>query len=420
MNGSHPDAPGAQHPDVVVVGGGCIGLATAWRAAGAGLRVTVVDPHPGGGASWGAAGMLAPVTEVHYGEEALLRLNLTSAERYPAFVEELEREADTAVGYRRCGTLFAAADGGDRAVLEELHEFQRSLGLQAQLLSGRQCRSLEPMLAPGVRAGILAPEDHQVDSRRLTPALRAAAMRRGVAIRQCAAVEVVVADGRAAGVRLEGGELLLAAAVVLAAGCWSSSIPGLPSDAVPSVRPVKGQVLHLRGPADPPLLSRNLRGVAQGSHVYLVPRDDGRVVLGATVEERGFDTTVTAEAAYMLLRDAHQLLPGVLELELVETHAGLRPGSPDNAPLLGPSALPGLVMAAGHYRNGVLLTPVTADAVATFLSTGRVEDHVLPFSPARFVTAGPGGRRDVTAGPGGRRDVTAGPRDRCEATEPVR
>jgi glycine oxidase len=408
--GSDPDASGAERPDVVVVGGGCIGLATAWRAAGEGLRVTVVDPHPGTRASWAAAGMLAPVTEVHYGEEALLRLNLASAERYPAFVDELEREADAAVGYRRCGTLFAAADGGDRVVLEELHQFQRSLGLEAQLLSGRQCRSLEPMLAPGIRGGILAPEDHQVDNRRLIPALRTAAVRRGVAIRHCAVAEVVVADDRAAGVRLESGELVLADAVVLAAGCWSSSIPGLPPGVVPSVRPVKGQLLHLRGPAGSPFLTRNLRGVAQGSHVYLVPREDGRLVVGATVEERGFDTTVTAEAAYTLLRDAHQLLPGVLDLELAETHAGLRPGSPDNAPLVGPSALPGLTMATGHYRNGVLLTPVTADAVATYLTTGRLLDHVRPFSPTRFASAGPGGRRDDMAGPGGRRD----------ATEPVR
>src|SRR5205807_9185409 len=191
----------------------------AWRAAVAGLRVAVADPHPGAGASWAAAGMLAPVTEVHYGEEALLRLNLTSAERYPSFVDELELDAGAAVGYRRCGTLFVAADGGDRAVLEELYHFQRSLGLDAQLLSGRECRSLEPMLTPGIRGGIPAPEDHQVDSRRLTSALRTAALRRGVAIRQCAVAEVIVADGRAAGVRLEGGELVLATAVVLAAGC---------------------------------------------------------------------------------------------------------------------------------------------------------------------------------------------------------
>jgi glycine oxidase len=155
------------------------------------------------------------------------------------------------------------------------------------------------------------------------------------------------------------------------------------------VRPVKGQVLHLRGPADPPFLSRNLRGVARGSHVYLVPREDGRVVLGATVEERGFDTVITAEAAYVLLRDAHLLLPGVLDLELAETHAGLRPGTPDNAPLLGPSALPGLIMATGHYRNGILLAPATADAVANYLVTGKLEDHIVPFSPQRFATARP-------------------------------
>jgi glycine oxidase len=360
----------------------------------AGLHVTVADPHPGAGASWAAAGMLAPVTEVHYGEEALLRLNLASAERYPSFVDELELDADATVGYRRCGTLFVAADGGDRAVLEELHHFQQSLGLEAALLSGRECRSLEPMLTPGIRAGILAPGDHQVDSRRLTPALLTAATRRGVAVRRSAAAEVLVHAGRTAGVRLEGGEVVQADTVVLAAGCWSSAIPGPPAGALPAVRPVKGQVLHLRGPADPPFLSRNLRGVARGSHVYLVPRDDGRVVLGATVEEKGFDTAVTAEAAYTLLRDAHQLLPGVLELELAETHVGLRPGSVDNAPLLGPSALPGLVIATGHYRNGVLLTPATADALATYLATGRLEEHIRPFSPERFAATG-------TTGPGG-------------------
>jgi glycine oxidase len=379
--------PEADAPDVLVVGGGCIGLAVAWRAALAGLRVTVADPHPGAGASWAAAGMLAPVTEVHHGEEALLRLNLASAERYPSFVEELEEDAETGVGYRRCGTLFVAADGGDRAVLEELHRFQQSLGLAARLLSGRECRSLEPMLAPGIRGGILAPEDHQIDSRRLTPALLAAATRRGVAVRRSAVAEVVVADGRAVGVRLEGGEVLGSGVVVLAAGCWSASIPGPPPGVMPAVRPVKGQILHLRGPAHPAFLSRNLRGVARGSHVYLVPRHDGRIVLGATVEEKGYDTAVTADAAYTLLRDAHELLPGVLELELAETHAGLRPGSADNAPLIGPSALPGLVMATGHYRNGVLLTPATADGLAAYLATGWVENGLRPFSPARFVRA---------------------------------
>jgi glycine oxidase len=241
--------------------------------------------------------------------------------------------------------------------------------------------------------------------------LLTAATRRGVDVRRSAVEEVVVTDGRAAGVRLESGESVGADTVVLAAGCWSSAIPGLPAGAVPTVRPVKGQILRLRGPADPPFLSRNLRGVARGSHVYLVPRHDGRVVLGATVEEKGFDTAVTAEAAYTLLRDAHHLVPGVLELELAESHAGLRPGSVDNAPLLGPSALPGLVLATGHYRNGVLLTPATADALATYLATGRLEDHVGPFSPARLTgagTTGPGGRPDSSAGPG------SGPADHGE------
>ena len=380
---SGPDAE-VSSPDVVVVGGGCIGLATAWRTARAGLRVALVDPSPGRGASWAAAGMLAPVTEVQAGEEALLGLNLISARRYPSFVEELEDEAGTTVGYRACGTLFVAADGGDRAVLGDLHRLQASLGLDVALLTGRECRALEPMLAPGVRGGILAPGDHQVDSRRLTAALLTAARRSGVRIHQCAAAEVAVSEDRVLGVRLGDGERVSTPTVVLAAGCWSSRLAGLPPGAVPLVRPVKGQILRLRGPSDPPFLSRNLRGVAGGSQVYLVPRGDGRIVLGATVEESGFDTAVTAGGAYTLLRDAHQLLPGVLELELVEIHAGLRPGSPDNAPLLGPSPLPGLVLATGHHRNGVLLAPATADAMAAYLATGQLDDDVAAFAPGRF------------------------------------
>jgi glycine oxidase len=370
-----------EHADVVVVGGGVIGLGIAWRARQRGLTVTVADPAPGRAASWAAAGMLAPVTEVHYGEEPLLRLNLDSAERYPAFVGELEELAGTTVGYRPCGTLAVAADAGDSAVLDDLFEFQQRLGLSVERVSAREARRLEPGLSPTTRGGLLVDHDHQVDNRLLGAALLAACRRTGVEIVAETTTEVTADAGRATGVVLDGGRALGAGTVVLAAGCWSARIPGAP--ALP-VRPVKGQILRLEHSAEPPYLSHNVRGIVQGSSLYVVPRASGEIVVGATVEEQGFSTAVTAGGVYQLLRDAHVLLPDIGELTLAETHAGLRPGTPDNAPLLGPTAVPGIVAATGHYRNGILLTPVTADTIADLLATGRLPDLIAPFSPLRF------------------------------------
>ena len=366
--------------DVVVIGAGVIGLGIAWRAALAGLEVTVIDGSPGRGASWAAAGMLAPVTEVHYGEHALLELNLAAAARWPGFAAELEECSSQSVGYRRCGTLTVARDTDDNAALEDLYRFQRDLGLKVQRLRSRECRQLEPGLAPGVRGGILAAGDHQVDNRALVTALLTACERAGVLRRSGRVAAVRVSGDRARGVVLAGGEPLEAGTVVLAAGCWSGTLGGLPPGLLPPVRPVKGQLLHLRGPGEAPLCQRNVRGL----EVYVVPRGDGRVVVGATVEEQGFDVTVTARGVHELLRAAIELLPEVGELELSETVAGLRPGSPDNAPLLGPSALDGLVIASGHYRNGILLVPVTAAGIAELLASGRVPDAIAPFSPCRF------------------------------------
>jgi glycine oxidase len=366
--------------DVLVVGGGVIGLGVAWRAAQAGMAVTVVDPSPGRGASWAAAGMLAPITEVHYGEQALLRLNLAAADRWPGFATELEDAAGRQVGYRRCGTLTVARDTDDNAALEDLYRFQLRCGLQVERLRSRDCRRLEPGLAPSVRGGVLAPGDHQVDNRALAGALLAACERAGVRLLADRATRLRLDGERVTGVRLAGGASPAAATVVLAAGCWSRELGGLAAELLPPVRPVKGQLLQLRGPAADPLCRRNVRGL----EVYVVPRADGRVVVGATVEEQGFDTRVTAGAVHDLLRAAFELLPDVAELELVETVAGLRPGSPDNAPLLGPAGVDGLVVATGHYRNGILLAPVTAEAVAELLTSGRVPAAIAPFSPARF------------------------------------
>ncbi len=381
-------APTQPIADVVVVGGGVIGLATAWRAAGRGLSVVLCDPAPGSGASTVAAGMLAPVTEAHYTEQALLRLTLDSAARWPALAAELLDRTGIDPAYRETGTVLAAADGGDLAMAEELHAFQRSLGLSVDRLTGRELRRLEPMLAPGVRGGLFVAGDHQVDPRRLIPALLAACRAAGVTVRPDRVAAVEVTADRVSGVRLDDGARLPTGQVLLAAGCWTGAIEGIPAGVLPDLRPVKGQLLRLQVPsALRPLLRHNVRGIVRGGSLYLVPREDGELVLGATMEELGFDTTVTAGGVYELLRDAREILPGISELVITEPQAGLRPATADNMPALGATALPGLVLAIGHFRNGILLAPVTADAVAAVLAGEALPEVAQAFTPNRLLQA---------------------------------
>ncbi|MFI0407142.1 glycine oxidase ThiO [Actinomadura sp. 3N508] len=368
--------------EIVIIGAGVIGLATAWRAAAGGAAVTLVDPEPAGGASAVAAGMLTPVSELTYGEEPLLRLGLASRDRYGAFVAELEELTGLETGYRTDGIIEVAFDADDLKYLDDLRRFQETLGIPVEALTGRECRRLEPMLAPGVRGGLLAPEDGSIDPRRLTPALLAAAGKLGVRLVRRRAAGIVVERDTAVGVRLDDGTTINADRVLLAAGPWSGDLDGLPPGTVPPVRPVKGQVIRLR--ARTPFISRSTRGMVKGSSVYLVPRLDGEIVVGATQEELGFDTRVTAGGLWELLRDARELLPGVTELEFTEVSAGLRPGSPDNGPVMGPSALPGLVIGTGHFRNGILLAPISADILSATLLDTPVPEVAGPFSPGRF------------------------------------
>lgn len=367
-------------PDVIVVGGGVIGLSIAWKASERGLSVTVVEESPGRGASWAAAGMLAPVTEVHPGEEHVLGLGVASLALYPDFVARLEELTGLSTGYREGGTLMAAATGDDYAALQDVALVQERLGLEVERLKRKDARALEPALTPGLRAAWFVAGDHHIDNRALVEAVTEACKRSGVELVADTVAEVIVSRTRAMGVRLASGAVLDAGAVVVAAGAWSGALPGIPDEYRPPVRPVKGQLLYLRGAADEQLLTHNVRGL----DVYLVPRRDGRIVVGATVEERGFDMTVTAGAVYELLRDAFELVPGLSELELVECVAGLRPGSPDNAPMIGATGLDGLFVATGHYRNGILLTPLTAEAMAELLVSGTPPETIEPASPLRF------------------------------------
>lgn len=376
--------------DVVVVGGGVAGLGVAWRLAQRGVSVVVADPTPGRGASDIGAGMIAPVTEATATEPELLGLTRESAARWPEFAAELEEAAGRSVGYRDEATLAVALDADDHRVLLDLYDLQVELGLEVERLRSSECRELEAGLAPQVRGGLLVTADHQVDNRALTAALLAACERAGVELRTEAVDRVVVERERerVRGVVLAGGDELGAGTVVVAAGCWSSELGGLPAEVRPPVRPVKGQILRLAGSADAPIVGRTVRGLVEGSPIYLVPRSDGRVVVGGTVEEQGYDVTVTAGAVRDLLDDAFALVPEVTELELVEARAGLRPGTPDNAPILGRCALEGLVMATGHHRHGFLLLPVTADEVAAVVAGGETSDVLAPFGPQRFVGEG--------------------------------
>ena len=373
-----------QHsPDVLVIGAGVIGLAIGWEASRRGLRTQVVDrAGPGSGTTGVAAGMLAPVSEAAFGERALLDLNLACAALYPSWIEELtEASGGIDAGYLRCGSLLVAHDRDQAEALERERAFREEEGLRVSRLLPTKAREREPALSPGVRLALEAPDDHAIDPSALVAALTAAIGRAGGDLRPGAEVRELLRDGdRVGGVRVAGDERILAGSVVVAAGCWSVDLDGLPDEARPPVRPVKGQLLRLRDPAGPGLL----RSVVRSEDAYLVPRGDGRYVLGATVEERGFDTTVTAGATFELLREAIEMVPGVIELEVEAALAGLRPGTPDNAPIVGSGALDGLLWATGHYRHGVLQAPVTAQAIVAELTGEQAPGVAAPFTPARF------------------------------------
>jgi glycine oxidase len=384
--GGVPIASTQPASDVAIIGGGVIGLAIAWRARARGLGVTVFDRGEyGSGASSVAAGMLAPVTEAEAGERALLGLGMESARRWPAFAAELRDVTGVDVGYRACGTLVVARDGDQAEALDREVELRERLGLRTARLLPSEARRREPALAPSVRLALDVPDDHAVDPRLVAAALVLAARQAGAVLHAGAGVRGVVCEGeRVTGVALKDGSVVQAGQVVVAAGAWSGLVEGVPASAQVPVRPVKGQTLRLLDRGGPGLLGRVLRF----DDGYVVPRGDGRYVLGATVEERGFDTAMTAGAAYELLRDASELVPGILELEIEELVVGLRPGTPDNAPILGAApGVAGLVWATGHYRNGILLTPVTGDLIAAELA-GEPPDHA--FGPGRFTSPAPG------------------------------
>jgi len=376
------NADGRGALDAVIVGAGAIGLACAWRAAQRGLRVRVLErDQPGAGASGVAAGMLAPVGEATWGEDRLLEAALASHSAWAGFAEELAAASGLDAAFIPGGALHVALDRDEAVELRRRHELMTSLGLEAEWLGPRECRALEPGLHPGIHGGVHAPHEAGVDPAALVDALRVACERAGAEIVTGAEVTGALLDAeRFEGVETADGVRHRAAVTVLAAGASSGAAGWLPEVARPPVRPVKGQILTLRDSTGRPPAER----IVVSERVYLVPRADGRLVAGATVEELGFDTRVTAGGVLELLREAYRALPDIAELELERAVAGLRPATPDNAPIVGAGALEGLLLATGHFRNGILLAPLTASGIAALLCGETAPPELAVADPSRF------------------------------------
>lgn len=389
--------------DVAVIGGGVIGLGIAREARRLGRSVVVIDPAPASGATFAAAGMLAPVSEFHYQEQDLLELMLESSRLWPSFAASLPRGGED-TGYRTTPTLAVGADAADRRALADLRAVQLAAGLGVEPLSLRDARDREPLLSPQISSAFDVPADHQVDPRKLAACLLSGLARHaasdytwvsgaddGFAVTSTA--RRLLWDGvRVSGVELESGAAVHSTETVVANGLGAADLEGLPDGLNLSLRPVYGDILRLRVPEHlRPLLTSTVRGMVRGVPVYIVPRDDGTVVIGATQREDGLSAAsnaVSAGGVYQLLRDAQALVPAVAELELLEATARARPGTPDNAPLLGRVVGPrgdvdGLVIATGFFRHGVLLTPAAARIVGGLIN-GTSDPRWASFSPDRF------------------------------------
>jgi glycine oxidase len=369
-------------PTVIVIGAGVIGLGIAWRLAARGAAVAVFDKGAAGaGASHAAAGMLAACAEAEPGEEALVALGRASQARWPAFAAELEQASGIDVGLRAEGTLVLALTADDQARLGHQLVFQQQLGLPLQWISAAETRRREPHLAGKLAGAVFSPQDTQVDNRKLAAALRIAAETAGASINEHRGVSAISSHaGRADGVVLADGTKIAADVVVLAAGAWSRDIAGVAPELRPPVRPIKGQMLALRMDPSAALLSH----VVWAPGAYLVPRRDGRLLVGATVEEKGYDTSLTAGGILTLLEAAWRAVPAVEELPIEEMWVGHRPGSRDDAPILGAGPIEGLIYATGHHRNGILLAPITADAIARLVLDGAADPAIRPFGIERF------------------------------------
>ena len=364
----------------IIIGGGVIGLSIAWRLARRGEDVLVLERgETGQEASRVAAGMLAAAAEVGFEEPELYALCRTSLKRWPSFAAELESESGMSLEYSSFGTLVVADDRDAAEALRRGYRFQKEQGYPVEWLSGGEALEKEPFLSPRIVAAVSVPEDHSVDNRKLVHALAAATTSHGGGIREQATVKHLDFTGGGVRVEMAGGEVHEADRIVVAAGAWSAGISGLEDAFRPPIRPVKGQILELKMVA--PFA---LNHVVRGPKAYLVPRKDGRLIVGATSEEMGFDRSMTVGAIHGILDGAWEIVPGILDQELLSIDVGFRPASRDHQPIVGFTSDPRVFMATGHYRHGIVLSAVTATASEQMLLDGSTDDVMTFFSPRRF------------------------------------
>jgi glycine oxidase len=366
---------------VAVIGGGIIGLSIAWQLARRGRDVTVFDRDKAGrAASWVAAGMLAPISEFGFENEDFLEFGQRSMEMYPQFLEQLEQDSGRRIPIDTRGTMMVGFHRDDTERIRRIYNFREHKGLPVQWMTGEEARELEPLLSPRATAAMWIPEDYQIDNRVVVEALKDALLARGGDLVENTPVESVRGDGsECTGVVTVGGGSYPAGTTVLAAGCWSGTMEGLPPKVTPKVRPVKGQIVSLGRDA-----SCDLNRVIRAPDAYLLPKGDGRILVGATEEEMGFDTTPTAGPVMRLIERAWEAVPAIYDLPIESIDVGLRPGTRDHEPLIGNSGVDNLFYATGHYRHGILLAPVTAYALCDLVMDDVSAEWLSPFSPSRF------------------------------------
>jgi glycine oxidase len=365
--------------DAVVAGGGLIGASIAFELAAEGLSVAVFDAQqPGREASWASAGMISPAPESSE-MASLLPISMASVRLYPEFLQRIEKLSGITVGYRKDGALDLLPNGTGQNEIDEILALHHGAGLRAEALSGPEAREIEPALTSELRAAVHRPDEASLDNRLLTEATLEAARRKGVEIFPGNGAKALWTDGaKCKGLQLQNARVE-ARWTVIAAGCFSAQIEGVAAYA--PVTPAKGQMMALR--CD----SVNLKKDLWSGHMYLVPRNDGRIIAGSTVEYEGFDRSVTVEGMKKILTGAISLVPALESARIEQTWAGLRPDSPDHLPILGPTDLDGLLIATGHFRSGILLTPVTARLIREWMTTQKVSTDWAPFSPMRFQQA---------------------------------
>jgi glycine oxidase len=369
---------------VLIIGGGIIGLSIAWRLIGIGKKVVVVDKRNlGKEASWAAAGMLSGRLDLKPSEKRLLPIFEKSHHAWPKFAKELENKSGKRIGYRKEGTLMIACDINEEQKLKNNYNFLKNNNIHVSWLSGNKIREKEPYVSNNVLSGFFSPEDHHVNNRYILDALITILKKNknNCIFKENTEVEKIITDkDQVIGVQTRN-ETIKTKEIIICSGAWTNKIKNIEIKEVP-IRPVKGQMVCLKMPKNISLLKH----ILWRENVYLVPRDNSDLIIGATEEEMGFDKSLTAGGIYNLLKIAREALPAIENLSIVESWAGLRPATRDEAPIIGPSKkIKGLIYATGHHRNGILLAPLTSNVIKNYYLNGKIENDFNNLRPGRFV-----------------------------------